>query len=155
LGGEVNQMTDSKLITFDTSIIDRVTAEGDKFVFDPTAEEVLLKWEAFKESIEKADEILKEKLGEKMSALNTKRIDGAEIKVMKSAFGSRFEMTDPDLCLQLGLAVTKTSVSIDSKAVDKIMKQGGELPAGLKLKERVEKVSIRKSTKAIESGEAE
>lgn len=130
------------VISIDTKIIEIFKKEGDKFLFDPKAESVLLKWEEFKELIEKTDQQIKAIMSAKMSENNTLKIDGEKVKVLKSKHGAEFEVIDPEIALQMDFAEKEEKVKPISKNIKEYIKGTGELPEGIKLRDRAYTITI-------------
>lgn len=132
----------AKQATFDLSILDNFVAKGHTFMVDKRAEDVLIKWVQFKEMVEATDKLVRDKIKEQMEKKKVLKIEGETVKVSRRYFGERFEITDSNLALGMGVAVEEVKVKLDPKAVEKYEKENGELPECVRLKERTESVVI-------------
>lgn len=132
----------SQVFTFDISVLKNAVDEANNLLVDPRAEDFLNKWVAFKKAFEVAEEKIKEQLKAVMAEHNTTKIEGEVIKVYRRYFGDRFEATDLDLALGMGLATEETKIKLDTKAIDAWIKKEGEMPECIKLKDRTESIVI-------------
>lgn len=120
-----------------------IQEEGGKFVMQQSAEQALIRLKQYKKDLEEVENKIKDYLTTEMEKLNTLRIEGERIKVYRMAAGSRYEIADPNLAVQMGFAEKKEVIKLLSTDVAKYIKETGELPDGIKLRERALKVSIR------------
>ena len=130
------------LVTIDLSALALIEQDGDKFLIDPRAEDALLALLDLEQKVETVKELIKTKLGDAMRAINCQKIEGENVKVSRRFYGERYEIDNRDISLELGMAKKTESVKPDGKAIDEYVKDTGELPEGIKLKERNESVSI-------------
>lgn len=130
-------------ITIDTKPMSLIIEEGDKFIFDPRAENAIKNWVEFLAKVEEAKERVKEVIGNAMRERNILKIEGNDIKVSRRYFGERFELFDVELAKKQGFAKEVVKVSADSKAIEEYAKTTGELPEGVKLRDRNESVVIQ------------
>lgn len=139
-------MTDKKsLITIDTSAIAMIEQDGDQFMLVASAEDGLKKLLELEKIVAEVKEMAKDKLKQQMIALNCTKIEGEEIKVSRRYYGEKYEITDKQIALGLGLATTKVveTTKIDSKAVEQYIKETETMPDGVKLKDRTESIVIQ------------
>ena len=130
-------------IKFDLSVLDNFIEKGGDMMITPTAEEFISKWVQFKKRVEEADEIVRKAIQGQMVVNNTLKVEGAEVKLYRRYFGDRFESTDNQLALGMGLAQEEIKIKLDTAAIDKYIKENsGELPECIKLRERTESVVI-------------
>lgn len=130
------------LVTIDLSTLALIEQDGDKFLIDPKAEDALLALLDLEQKVENVKDLIKTKLGEAMRALNCQKIEGENVKVSRRFYGERYEIDNRDISLELGMAKKVETVKPDSKAIDEYVKDTGDLPEGIKLKERNESVTI-------------
>jgi len=133
---------DKNLVTIDLSTLALIEQDGDKFLIDPKAEDALLALLDLEQKVETVKDLIKTKLGEAMKALNCQKIEGENVKVSRRFYGERYEIDNRDIAMELGLAKKVETVKPDSKAINEYVKDTGELPEGIKLRERNESVSI-------------
>ena len=132
----------SNIVKFDMNVLDLIEKDGDTFLVDPRAEDVLKQWKEFKEAVEATDKIVKEKIIEKMKQLNTVRVEGEGIKISRRYFGDRYELSDKEVAKNLGLAKEVVWIKPDAPKIDEYVEEVGELPEGVALKERTESIVI-------------
>lgn len=144
-------MADDKSIVIDTQPLSLIIEDGDKFLFDPKAEEVLIKWKQFMKRVDEVNDIIKKKLLEQMTAMKCVKVEGDEVKVSRRFFGERFELTDRDAALNSGFATETRVVKANSKEIDRYAKDVGELPEGVALKDRTESIVITLTTEKEEA----
>ena len=132
------------IITLDLTALDQIAEEAGKFMTTQQSEAFLQRWLEIKEAYKQAEEQIKEKLKTVMEFRNTKKIEGETLYVLKRPAGgiSKYELVDKTLALDLGFAREETVIKIDSSAIDKYVKDTGELPEGVKLAERNESIVI-------------
>lgn len=135
-------MANKNLITIDTTPMLEIVESGDKFLFDPAAEEALVKWKNFLKAVKEADDMVKRKLSDAMGSLNAIKIEGEGVKVTKRAYGSKYELTDPALALGMGFAEEIKKIQVNTKEIERYVKDTEELPEGVKLRDRTATVSI-------------
>lgn len=146
-------MASKDLITIDTSAIALVEQDGDKFLLTSKAEEGLQKFLDLKKQVEEVDKLIKEKLGNQMKALNCTKIEGEGITVIRRYYGERFEVYDPEMVKQTGFAKEIVVTKPDTKMIEEFTETTGELPEGIKLRERNESVSISEIKEKEDAGE--
>jgi len=130
------------LVTIDLSTLALIEQDGDKFLIDPRAEDALLALLDLEQKVETVKELIKTKLGEAMKALNCQKIEGENVKVSRRFYGERYEIDNKNIAMELGMAKKVETVKPDGKAIDEYVKDTGELPEGIKLRDRNESVSI-------------
>lgn len=130
------------LITIDVSAIALIEQDGDQFLLSTSAEDGLQAFMELKHKVEEVETLIKEKLGEQMRAMNCVKVEGEGVKVVRRYYGERYEITDPVIAEGLGLAKKIVSVKPDGKAIDGYVKETGEMPEGVKLRERTESISF-------------
>lgn len=129
-------------LTFNLDALDEIREESGAFVMQPTAESFLRRWLEFKKVVEETDEQIKKRFIALMTPQNVKKIEGEEVSVSRRYYGSRYELTDPQLARDLGFGIEEVRVKPDSKAIDAYVKDTGDLPDGVSLRERTESVTI-------------
>lgn len=139
-------------IVIDTKPLSLIIEEGDKFLLDPKAEDVLVNWKNFLDQVEEAKAAIEQRLTEEMEKRNILKIEGKDIKVLRIQAGAKYELYDIDLAKQQGFTKTIERVSPDTKAIDEYSKTTGELPEGIKLRDRAAKASIRRTKGEAEYG---
>ena len=135
-------MANKDLITIDLSALKVIEQDGDKFLMTANAEDALEALIELKKEVAFVEDKIKESLGKAMQAINCVKIEGETIKVTRRFYGDRFEIYDRDLALASGFAVEEVKVKADTKQIDMYQKDTGELPEGIKLRERTESISI-------------
>lgn len=140
-------------ITIDLKPMSMIVEEGGRFLFDPRAEDALQKWLDFLQRVEETKERVKEHLGEEMRKKKIIKIEGQNVKVSRRYFGERYEITDRNLALAQGFAKEVTKTNADGKAIEEYAKTTGELPEGVKLRERTESVVIQEAKGGYEPKE--
>jgi hypothetical protein len=136
--------SDKQLVTIDLAPLGLIEKDGDRFMINPKAEDTLIKWKDFLKLVKEVDDTIKEKLSESMDATNTLKVEGDRVKVVKQYYGAKYELTDPDLALHMGFAVLdEPKRKIESKVIDKYIKDNGYVPESVKLRERTRKVTIK------------
>jgi hypothetical protein len=131
-----------EIITIDISALALIEQDGDKFLINPKAEEALLKFIELRARMEELETRIKESLGLAMEQMKTKKIEGEAVKAIKRVYGSKYEVTDPEVAKALGLVKEKITYTPDTKEIDLMAEESGELPDGIKLKDRAEQVTI-------------
>lgn len=135
-------MSDEKII-LDLKEVSMIIEDGEKFIFDPRAEDAITKWIAFLKRVEEVKELVKERLRSEMESKKIVKIEGDSIKVSRRYFGERYELFDPQLALDQGMAQQVVKTTPDAKAIEQYAKETGELPEGVKLRDRTESVVIQ------------
>lgn len=130
-------------ITIDLKPLSMIVEEGDKFLLDPRAEDALQQWLEFLQRVEEAKERVKETLKAEMTKRNIVKVEGKNVKVSRRYFGERYEVVDRSLALAQGMAREVTKTYAESKAIEEYAKTTGEVPEGIKLRERTESVVIQ------------
>ena len=130
-------------ITIDTKPMSMIMEDGDKFIFDPKAEDAIQKYLDFLARVEAVKEMVKEHLAKEMAKHNILKIEGENVRVSRRYYGERYELTDPRLAMDQGMAKEVTTTKPDAEAITEYVKTTGELPEGVKLRERAESVVIQ------------
>lgn len=142
-------------ITIDIKPLSLVVEEGGKFLLDPKAEDVLLQWKNFLDKVEEAKQAIEEQLTIAMEKKHLLKIEGKDIKVLRVMTGAKYELFDVELAKAQGFAKEVKRLSPETKAIDEYAKTSGELPEGIKLRDRAAKASIRRTKGEVTYGEAE
>lgn len=130
------------LITIDLSTLDLIEKDGDKFLIDARAEDALLALLELEQKVEDVKDLIKIRLGNEMRKLNCQKIEGENVKVFLRFYGERYEVYNRDIALELGMAKKVELIKPDTKTIDEYVKDTGDLPEGIKLRERKESVTI-------------
>lgn len=135
----------SALITIDTAAFSLIEQDGDRFLLDPRAEDGLRQLLELEAKITEVKQMVKDKLAVAMRKIKCTKIEGEDLKVSRRYYGSKYEMTDQQIAVGLGLATKKvvTTTVLDSKAVDQYIKETDSMPDGVKLKDRTESIVIQ------------
>lgn len=136
---------ETNIITLDLNQL-KLVEEGDagEIIFSQSGEAILVHFLELKKRFEQAEEEIKNILKTVMvNADNKLKIEGERVKVLRQYFGARYEVVDPQMAVDLGMATKKVTVSPDSKAIDQYVKDTGELPESIKLRDRTESVVIK------------
>jgi hypothetical protein len=135
-------MPDKNLVTIDISTLALIEKDGDKFLIDARAEDALLALLELEQKVEDVKDLIKTRLGDEMRKLNCQKIEGENVKVSLRFYGERYEVDNRDIALELGMAKKVESIKPDTKTIDEYVKDTGDLPEGIKLRERKESVTI-------------
>ena len=129
-----------KTVTFNLNMINLIEKDGEDFLINPKAEEGIIKWLEFKRQIDEVDKIVREKVGENMRKMKCLKVEGDQIVVSRRYFGNKYEIVDRKIADELGFTKVTETVRPDSEEIERYVKDTGELPEGVKLKERTESV---------------
>lgn len=134
-------------ITVDLEKIKKVSAEADKILIDPKAEEELVELlklqEAINEAVDKAKLIIEEE-ALKLNK-NFQSVQADKLKVYYRAYGSRYYIDEKNMHLapkELYEVEEKINYKIDTKAVEKWVKEHGGMPTGITEVERKKSISM-------------
>jgi len=146
-------MNNTDIITLDKKELIFAKDEAGKFVITGSAEAYIEKLLAAQQLVEDLIEQAKLVIGVEMTKENLIKIQGGRLSILKRFYGERYEVLDRDFALGQGLANEEIKIKVDSKAVEEwIKKHEGQIPEGIKLRDRVKKVSISMK-KGEENGE--
>lgn len=130
------------LVTIDLSALSQIEQDGDKFIVSAEAEDALIRLIELKQQIAEVEDAIKQSLSDSMRSLNCVKIEGESVKVTRRFYGDRFELFDPELAVSQGMAEKEIKYKPDAKMIANFQKETGELPDGVKLRERTESVTI-------------
>lgn len=142
-GAMVNpkQDTQREIVQFDFSEIKALVKEGEKIAFTREAEAPLVKFLEFCEQIDNLKKALKDRIYESANSVlpNNTGIGGERVdfKVTNKAYGAKYDFT-PNASAEY-IIVKKT---VDSKLVDKYLKDNEELPEGITENQREKQLSL-------------
>lgn len=137
-------MANSVSITFDENLLSLIEHDGEKFIVTPDVEDKLLLLIEYKERIAEIEDIVKDKLAKVMRQENITKVEGESVKVNRRYYGARYEVSDPQLALQTGVATEEKKTKVDTKAIDQFIEENDTLPEGIKLRDRTERATISK-----------
>lgn len=144
-------MTDDKsIVSFNLNELEVIANNAGDITLTPTAELYLLKWFEFEERFETIKEKIKDRLKAEMEKNNCICIDSEDVRIMRRFFGDKYLITDPNSAVDMGFASLETKVKVDSAEVDRYVKNIGDLPDGIVLKERTMSVVISPKKKKEE-----
>lgn len=120
------------------------TSEG--FALDQSAEESLVKLLDIQDQINKFVEEVKTKIAENASKVEPDftSISGDRVKLEYRSFGAEFEMENEDLVDTMFKNYKPPKAEIDTKAVKEYLKLTGNLPLGIKQRERKKTLIIKR-----------
>lgn len=134
--------TTDEVLTIDLSSLD-LAEEAGEFLVTPEGEEIIYQLAQAQKKVEEALDKAKERLSQLMAEKNLIKVKGEHVTVVKRFYGERFEILDPYLAQEEGVAKVTTQIKPDTEAIDDWVKDHkGQLPESVKLRDRVEKVSI-------------
>ncbi len=124
-------------------ILKTIKESGD-IVFNPEAEDSILRLLEVKSDLDQAIDQVKEAIEKQALAYdkNFASLKGSKLKVNYSAAGAKYKATGEARRHSKDLWTKKVSWSINSKAVDKYMKQHSNLPSGIVAVERKKTIRI-------------
>ena len=137
-------------IVVKTDEVRNLAKEGGKFVFKRDAEKQLNKLLELQEFINEQVEIAKEAIIEAGTAIDETfgGAIGEEISANYRYYGNRYEYSDVQTAKPFLKEIT--FYKVDPKKVDEYMEEVGEIPPGIRHKERTKSLSIKKlSTKEV------
>lgn len=117
--------------------------EGKDLIFQPKAEEGVVKLLKHQQKVEEAIDILKEALQEAGETFlpGFKGVDSEKIRVMNRKYGSKYSLVK-GVKADDEFIEKRTKLSIDSGAVDDYIKEHGEMPKGIEKNIRNKSLSI-------------
>ena len=130
----------SSIVKFDLSKLS-IIKDGDKFIFDPKAEKILLDWEMFKDAVNEADEELRHRLMQTMTENKTIKVDGNDITVSRRVYGNKYKIVNREQAQ--GFYEEQIKYKVLTREVDDYLKETGTLPDGIEPNARKESVTIR------------
>lgn len=134
---------DSSAIVVVDTLLPIIEKEGDKCIFNPKFEEGMAKFRELKNRVEEAEKQLKEFLSKVMDEAHTKKIEGDTVVAYKRIYGSKYEITDVEVAKAMGVVVEVPATwKPDSKEIERLLKDSGQLPDGIKLKDKDMQVTI-------------
>lgn len=128
-----------KQIVIDTKILEVAKNKAGELVLTKDAEAELNKILEAKDLIDNILEYVKEKLGEEMEKRSLVKIKTGSLTVSKRFFGTRYQL-GMDAPEEFKYSVVYDKPNIE--AIDKYIEVKKELPKGVNLRTREEKVSI-------------
>lgn len=137
----------NQIVTFDLSELSLVSNNAGQIALTNSAEEFLTKWLDFEKKFEQAKEVLKQNLKSAMEENNCVVIDSEVIRIMRRFFGDKYVIVDQDAASLGGLVEPEIRLKIDTAAVDKYIKENGEVPPGIAPKDRTMSVVISSKKK--------
>lgn len=132
----------NKTLSITIPDIHQLATDGEKLIFKKEAEESLVKLLELKQKVDEAIEKVKEAIkqaGEQILP-NFKGVEGEVIKCIYRYYGAKYEIEDEEKAKPF--IIEKVVKTLDYKAIDEIVKQTGDLPEGIKTKEREKQLSI-------------
>lgn len=132
----------SQIIVVDT-LLPIIEKDGDNAIFNPEFEKGLAAFRELQRQVDEADKKIKEVLSRVMDEAHTKKIEGDNVKAYKRIYGSKYEITDIEVAKAMGVAIEVPATwKPDSKEIERLLKDSGQLPDGIKLKEKDMQVTI-------------
>lgn len=133
-----------EIIKLDPKEMTLLAQEGEKFIFKPEAEASLQKLHDTIEMLVALEEHVKEEIGRLGRELNPnfKGVIGENIKCIYRKFGAKYNYDWKNKGVAEPFLKKKEYFSVDADKVDKYLKDVGELPEGIVLSDREEKLSI-------------
>jgi hypothetical protein len=133
------------IVTIDLGKLDKEKTTGLVLAKDGSlaleAENELKKILETRDLIEKVLDFVKERLGEEMTARKLIKVKGGSLTISKRVFGSRYSLGEnPNVDFTQPVNYLKPNID----AIDAFVAEKGELPSGINLREREEKISIVK-----------
>ena len=133
---------ENKTITIVPSKLIFEANEAGKIVVSPEVEDQIVNILEFKEWFDGLYDFMKARMGQEMEKYKLVKVEGSKVTAKRQFYGSRFELSDSDLALQTGMAIEKKTIAEDPKAVETYLKTNGDIPEGVKLRDRVQQVSV-------------
>lgn len=132
-------------ITIDTDTLVQLSKEADQILFDPKAEESIVQLLQLKDQIEDAIKETQASIEAKALELNPhfKSIQSDKVRVTYREYGNKYSL-DESYLDQIPQELYKATVkySVETKEVDKMLKQTGMLPLGITTPERKKSLSL-------------
>lgn len=133
-------------ITIDLDNLKKLSKKGSEIFLRPEAEEELIAIHEAREQVEELYKEAKEKLKEEALKKNPNfsSIESDKVKVYYRAFGSQYRVDEANLDkIPEGIAKKKVSYSVDTKELNKFVKEKGKLPVGIKTVERNKQITFK------------
>ena len=133
-----------EIIKIDMKEMELLAQEGGKFIFKPEAEESILKLHETIVKLQELEDLIKEEIGRVGHGLNPnfKGVIGDKVKCIYRKFGAKYNYDWKNKSSCEPFLKRKEYFSVDADKVDKYVKEVGEMPEGINLVDREEKLSI-------------
>lgn len=146
------------IITVDLDEASQLATEGGKYVFKREAEEAILKLMELRDAIDEQISKVKEDITRAGLSIDPsfKGVVGHNVKAIYRVFGEKYdyELGNRDDLFMLGFLKKNEQYKVDSKKVDEYFKAHNKLPDGVRVKERAPVISLTRSTKQLNDGNA-
>lgn len=131
-------------LTIDTDEIRALAREGDKFIFKKEAEKGILELLEVQKQVNEAVETLKMAIAEAGCKIDPSfsGVRGEKVNAVFRFYGEKYEYDWTKKEELKPFLNEKTYFKVDSDKVDGYLEQVGELPDGIKLKDRSKKLSL-------------
>lgn len=143
----------SNLIQINKDEIYDLQIAGSKIIMTPEAEEQLMRLLALQQLVNDAVEEVKENIQAEANKImpNFKGIVGEDVKIMHRAYGGKYSFKKENLeVIDKSFVKQQVRYTVDSKEVDKFVKDNNDLPAGINEAFRSPKLSITPNKEALE-----
>lgn len=137
-----------KTLTINPDAIIVLKDKAGNFVFSKEAEIELQKLVDLQNLLEEYMQYVKDTIGNEMDKQHIKKIVGEKLTARKGLYGERYQI-DKDIT-EDKFTKEVTYIKANSDEITKFYEEKGELPKGVSLKARSEKVSITSNEKQIE-----
>lgn len=126
------------IVKIDKAQIVQFASIGEKLVLKRDAEEALIQLLDLKDYIDTVVEDVKLKIAEHATTVypDWKGVIGDKLKAIYRTYGDKYETDNPEFTKQI------VSTRIDSARIDSYLEEHGELPDGVREKERIPKLVI-------------
>jgi hypothetical protein len=133
------------IIKIDPNEIVELEAESGQLVMKPSAEKSLMRLLELKQMVDDALERAKAMIVQSATALNPdfRGLEGEEIRIIFRSYGEKYEYDWTKKDSLKPFLTEKIYYKVDSKKVDEYLEKVGELPEGIKEKERSKTPSIK------------
>lgn len=129
-------------IIIDLDEIDELSTQADKVFISADGEKVILDLlkakEGIEQALEKAKEIIRQKINEIDPDLVS--IQGDQIKIQHRYFGNTYSFTNTN---NKSFLVERTTYTVDTKKVNEYLKEKNELPEGIVQSERSKQIVFK------------
>ena len=136
--------TNKQLVQFDFGELQVITKNGSEVTIRKEAVDFINRWIEFEKRFNEAKEILKKNILAEMEKTNTIKIESEDVKLMRRFFGERYEVVDPVEAKDF--IIEEVKYKLDTKLIDEYVKNNGEIPVGIKLKDRAMSLVISSSS---------
>jgi hypothetical protein len=138
----------SNIITVDLDEVKTLEMKGDRALVTPAAESVLIRLLEIEQAVADAKAVVEKSLEKKALELNPnfKGFTADKIRIKYQPYGAKYRVDESrlnELDATFYTKEVKTSIKINTKAIEKYAEEKGAFPVGIIVKEREKQLSFK------------